>query len=76
MNKHQGSGVLLGIFITIIIIVLGLAIWLYGDKIKKDINDKLKNDSEITQEEPKQDTTTTITLLSPIRGGQYECKTK
>lgn len=75
MNKHQGNGVLLGIFITIIIIVLGLAIWLYGDKIKKDINDKLKNDSEITQEEPKQDTTITITLLSPVRG-QYECKSK
>lgn len=52
-NKH-GNGVLLGICIAIFVIVLCLCIWLYGDKIKSDINDKLKKEDTTQQTEQSQ----------------------
>lgn len=62
MNNKQNSGVLLGIIIAVVLIAFVVGIWLYGDKVKKDISDKLSNNTETTETAKEDNSAVIITL--------------
>lgn len=62
MNNKQNNGVLLGIIIAVVLIAFVVGIWLYGDKVKKDISDKLSNNTETTETAKEDNSAVIITL--------------
>lgn len=42
------KGFITGLMFAVLALIVGLVFWLYGSKIKQDINDKINSDQEQT----------------------------
>lgn len=56
------KGFITGLVFAVIAIVVGLVYWLYGPKIKQDINDKLHNEQQTTEQQNSTIDTSSVVL--------------
>lgn len=47
-------GFIAGLTFAILALIVGLVYWLYGSKIKQDINDKINNDNQTIETQSAQ----------------------
>lgn len=56
------KGFITGLMFAVIAIVVGLVCWLYGPKIKQDINDKINNEQQTTEQQNSTINTNSVVL--------------
>lgn len=49
MHSKNG-GFILGIFVSLVAVIITVVVWLYGSKIKQDIKDKLNDQTQQEQQ--------------------------